>query len=272
MVKQTRWLGSVLCASMLAVASSALAEPVSTLYLTAGDQNQLFRASGQSLTTVVGAGSFEYAIAVRSDVRTLSAYPAREQGSGQGVRYDLNLSRQGDTYLNTFGSQLLDGTTDGRFNYTVQWNSGLVVQFDRNWANGQVVASGLQPDTIGITFDPFTNTFWTASREGNTLTHFSNTWIPLESFEVTGGPTGLAFDPADRTLWLLQQGMNNRLAQYSTRGDLLSTITYTPVSQANTLGAEFSTAPVPEPASLLLLGGAVLGYFRPRRRGAQCGG
>jgi hypothetical protein len=256
---------AAICATLfVGSAASALAGPIGTLYLTAGDQGTWFMLQGNTLTQMPLVHDREYALAVQSTVRTLNAY----QGE-LGNEYDLSGTPLATTYLNTAGAQMIDGTTDGTYNYSVQWNTGQVVRFDTNWSSPSVVFGGLTHDTIGITYDPFDSTFWTADRNTNTITHYSSGFGLLGSFAAPGGPTGLAFDPSDGTLWAILQGAGNTLAQYSTAGVLLSTYTNNALD-VNVLGAEFSLGAqqvIPEPATLTLFGtGLVIAVRRARRR------
>src|SRR5689334_15089172 len=239
----------------------ALAGPVSRLYLTAGDQQTWFIVQGNTVNQLPEVHAGEYALAVQNTVRTLNV----TGGAGLlGNEYTLAGTPLGATYANNFGSEMIDGTTDGRFNYAVQWNFGTVVRFDLNWSSPVVVATGLDGDTIGITYNPSDGTFWTASRQTSQIYHYSSTFSLLGSFATGGGPTGLAYDPADGTLWTLNQSVGNRLEQYSTGGTLLSTLSSGLLAGVNTLGAEFSL--VPEPTAPTLLGIGALAMLRAVRR------
>jgi hypothetical protein len=89
---------------------------------------------------------------VSGDVRTLSAYPF--PGADTGAQYDLALTPTGTTYTNTFGSELLDGTTDGTYNYAVQWSTSSVVRFDADWTNGQIACFSTARGVLLITYVP----------------------------------------------------------------------------------------------------------------------
>jgi DNA-binding beta-propeller fold protein YncE len=241
----------------------ATAGPVSTLYITAGDQQELFLVQGSTVTQEPAVQAEEYALAVRDTVRTLGL------GDFFGVvgnEYTLAGTPMAATYTNSFGSQMLDGTTDGVFNYAVQFGSARVVRFGLDWADPTVVATGLDPDTIGITYDTYDGTFWTASRLANTIYHFSSNFALLGSFTAPGGPSGLAFDPADGTLWAIARrtGAGIRLDQYSTSGALLSSFFPLGLQAANPYGAEFAL--IPEPTTLVLAAFGALSLTILRRR------
>jgi hypothetical protein len=225
-------------AGIFATATLALAVPSQgpsqPLYVTAGDNHVWFIIQNNSVTQINDAGTEEYAIAVGTTVRTFDAYPG-----GNGAEYTLAGAPTGNTYANSFGSQLLDGTTDGTHNYTIEWNTGQVIAFNTTWGNPAFLFGGLPSDPIGITYDGTTNTFWTACRGCNTIQNYSLTGTLLGGFSVSGGPTGLALNPADGTLWALMQGLGNQLNQYSKAGVLLNSVTFPQVSGTNALGLEF---------------------------------
>ena len=244
---------SVLIIVCLSSWGVAIAGPLSTLYLTAGDNQLWFTVQGNTVTQLPEVHQYEYALAVRNTVRTYSGYPF-----SIGNEYTLAGAPLATTYANGFGSQMLDGTTDGTFNYAVQWNQGKVVRFGLDWTSPTVVASNLDPDTIGITYNPFDGTFWTASRQQTRIYHYSSSFSLLGSFVTAGAISGLAFDPADGTLWGLNANAGNRLDQYSTGGVLLSSLSDTQIANANTLGAEFALIPEPATTSLLGIGGLMM--------------
>jgi hypothetical protein len=223
---------------IFATATLALAVPsqgpIQPLYVTAGDQGVWFIVQNNSITQIHDAGVEEYAIAVGTTVRTFAVGPGLS-----GAEYTLAGVPTGNTYPNSFGSQMIDGTTDGTHNYAIQWNTGHVIAFSTTWGNPTFLFGGLPTDTIGITYDATTNTFWTACRSCNMIQNYSITGTLLGGFSVTGGPTGLALNPADGTLWALMQGLSNQLNQYSKAGVLLNSISFPQVSGVNALGLEF---------------------------------
>jgi hypothetical protein len=255
--------------AMLALAVSAVAAgPTSTLYLTAGDN--FYNLELRSGPTVIvsaqnehSAGG-EYAIAV-------SGGTIRTGGNGQfgarglGSTYDLNFSYIGPRLANP-GNNILDGTTDGRYNYGVDWTSGAVYRYNLDWSSPTFMFNAA-PSTVnqrggsGISFDPFNNSLWIAD-QSQKLTDYSMSGAQLSSFNTPNFyGFALAFDAADGTLWGMTDLQIGHFNQYSTSGTLLQTLDIG--RSYNILGGEFAL--VPEPASLSLLAFAILSIILLRR-------
>jgi hypothetical protein len=196
------------------------------------------------------------------DVRTMGY-----TGGYSGSRFNLAGGPvAGGPYANTIAnSQLHDGTSDGSFNYSVDYTTGDVIEFDRNWGSPNVLfnATSRLPGAGWITMNATDGSFW-ISQWGNTddrVMHFTHTGTLLSTFNsgLTGW-AGLALDPVDGTLWT--SNGTNSLYQFSQTGTLLQSPSYSISGQF--YGMEFETTSLPEPATLTLLGiGAV---FLMRRR------
>src|SRR5947199_10847448 len=83
--------------------------PASTLYVTAGDQQKFFLIQGSTVSQNAEVHGEEYALAVGTTVRTLGAY--NFLNGGLGNEYSTTGTSMTATYTNSFGSQMLDGTT-----------------------------------------------------------------------------------------------------------------------------------------------------------------
>lgn len=251
--------------------SSALAVtgPTSTLYVTnygefgSGTIVGLDRFQGLSLNSSPTGNGVDICIgAAGGDVRTMGY-----SGGDSGSRFNLSGGAlSGGPYLNTIAaSQLHDGTSDGSYNYSVNYTTGDVIQFDHNWGSPTVLfnATGTLPGAGHITLDAADGSFWISQWGGpDRVEHRTHAGALLSSFNMGFFHAGLALDPADGTLWT--SNGNNTLYQFSQAGSLLQTVPYSMSGQL--YGMEFETTPLPAPgaAAVMLAGGAWLGGRRRR--------
>ncbi|MBS1707810.1 MAG: hypothetical protein JSS65_03710 [Armatimonadetes bacterium] len=197
------------------------------------------------------------------DVRTMGY-----SGGDQGEKFDLNGNFiGGGPYTNSIQlSQLHDGTSDGSYNYSIDYTTGDVLRFDRNWASPTVVFNAA-PQMVGagwITMDTSDGSFWLSQWGGPDLVqHRSSTGTLLSSFNSgVLGSAGLAFDRIDGTLWMGDYNLN--LYQFDQAGNLLQTQAWGGKLTGQWYGMEFETTPVPEPGTLAL-GLLALPVLRRRR-------
>jgi len=197
-------------------------------------------------------------IAVYGDVRT-TGYLAGSNGG----QYTLGGAPTGTIYSLPIG-EAFDSTSDGSHNYLVDWGTGNVYQTARDFTNPVLLFNaGVQ--NLGITYDAANNSLWISGEYGTTyVTDYSLSGTLLSSFS-TGHDynDALALDPADHTLWLVNNN-SGYLEQYSQTGLLLSTGPYV----GATHGGEFNLAPAttPEPGTLIMFGSGVLGLAGVLRR------
>jgi hypothetical protein len=203
--------------------------------------------SGNFVDTCIGVAG--------GDVRTMG-YTDTYSGS----RFNLaGGPLPGGPYLNSIASsQLHDGTSDGLYNYSVNYATGDVIQFDRNWATPTVLfnATGSLPAAGYITMNAADGSFWLSEWGGpDRVEHRTHGGSLLGSFNSgIVGSAGLALDPADGTLWMSDG--NNTLYQFSQAGTLLQSPTYS--LNGSLLGMEFATTAVPEPSAFALLAAGLL--------------
>jgi hypothetical protein len=232
------------------------AGPLSTLYVT--NYGELSGGTMTGLDLIQGVTENSYPtsyplginIAVYGDVRTMG-YSTGDKGE----RFDLAANPlPGGPYINNIAnSQLHDGTSDGNSNYTVNYTTGDVLRFDRNWASPvvQFNVSGTLPGAGWITMNPLDSSFWISQWGGpDQVNHYTNSGTLLGSFNSgVFGSAGLALDPLDGTLWMGDS--NLVLHQFSQAGAPLQSIGYG--LQGSWYGMEFNTRIiVPEPSSVVL--------------------
>lgn len=268
--------------SLPPVAVTGLAAgPASELFLTPA-QNRLVGVSGASVQLNVGqaAGGGQSPLAINNTVRAL---PFNFNNSG--AEYTLAGAPTGNTYAfpGALGTEsLLDGATDGSFNYAWGFGQGVLYQFSLNWTNPIVIFSlgNGSGSRLGLTYDPSNDSFWIAgfaSTVGTLISDYSRNGTLLSSFNIGHDQNGaLALDPADGTLWLtnttastltLEQYLRSTPGSFGATQTPLNTQSYAGIS-ATTYGGEFQFVGVPEPSIgvLLLAAIATFALHRSLRR------
>jgi len=172
---------------------------------------------------------------VLDDVRTSGGTSGES-----GARYDFNGNDLGDRYPFPPGvGSHWDATTDGTFNYSVDFSSGGVWKFNQDWTGGVKIFS-TPSQWLGITYDPTDNTLWISQWNGQRVEHRDMSGNVLGGFNVaTASISCLALDHADGMLWMGSQSTQGTFRQYSKAGQLLQTVNYPALTGQNTLGGEF---------------------------------
>jgi hypothetical protein len=223
--------------------------------------SQLWDALGTNAISAPTAISTEYNLAVAGDIRTTS-----ERDAQSGSQYTLGMTPTGTTYAGTWGG-LFDGTTDGVHNFSLDWDTGNVLSFDRSWANPSTLftLAGGQGGYLGITSDG-SGGLWVSQWNGSAVEHRTMGGTLLGGFTANFiDITCLAMDYNTGTLWMGTQGQEGTFWQYSTSGQLLQVVSYSNMAGVNTLGGEFNRGTVPEPVSLAVLGLGALALLRRKR-------
>ncbi|MFO1330430.1 MAG: PEP-CTERM sorting domain-containing protein [Rubrivivax sp.] len=251
----------------LAAAATAHAGPLSKMYLSytgIASYAGIGMVQGNSVSSFASAytvGGLEIPIAVDGDVRTTGFLGAGSLGG----QYSLSGTPTGVSYANP-GFEAYDGTTDGSYNYVVDYQNGNVIRTDRDFQN-PVTLFNVGGGHLGITYDPSTNSLWISGwNDTSDVTNYSMSGAVLSSFSTGFNFIGaLALDHADNSLWLVDNsGATNELKQYSKSGSLLGS----GPDVGYTLGGEFDLAgarSVPEPSTWLMLSGSLLLLARRRR-------
>jgi hypothetical protein len=248
--------------------------PTSPLYLTgttAGGYYGIAVVQGNSVINsfpeAYTPSGGESPIAVYGDVRTVFISPG-----GLGGQYTLAGTPTGTSYFTPWviiDNGVYDSTTDGSHNYLVDYNNGNIFQTARDFTSPTFLFNVGHGD-FGITYDRANNSLWISSWNSSTsVFDYSLGGALLSSFS-TGhyANAALALDPADHTLWLVNEYSVDPnfgyLEQYSTSGVLLSTGPYVGYGQ----GGEFNLAPTttPEPGTLVMFGSGILGLAGVLRR------
>jgi hypothetical protein len=248
---------------------------VFTCTVFAGPQYYLFDGDGQvgyqldpGAATVVNTFptfAIGYPIAIVGDKLRLG-----DRDDGSGREYDLNGVFTGVTFAGGSAfSELLDGTTDGTYNYGVECCGGTnsVMRADLFWQSG-ISLFTLPTHGTGITYDSALGTLWIAFFD-KTIRQYSLSGTELSQFSVPEVGSALAYEAATDTLWIhprLGAAAPNSVEQYSKTGTLLQTVVLPTWSPSNVWGGEIVNSTVPEPGTfaMLGLGLAVAGLARRR--------
>ena len=209
----------------------------SALYLTSGDSQTIFKVKG---TSIVGRWTArnhgEYAIAVSSGtVRTAG------DSSKSGTKYTLSGT---PLSLDALESGTYDGTTNGKVNYGINYDTGEVFQANLDWSNPQDLFVLNAASELGITYDSSNNSLWVGGFGSGEICDYTLEGVVLSCFATPQSvdDQALALDPADGTLWITERTLNSTIVldQYSKEGTFLQQISLNAGEYQNILGGEFA--------------------------------
>lgn len=253
---------TIAVATILLLPAVALAQ-TSELYLTTYEQTDAYVVqNGQIVRQFQRLHQFDGpALVVQDTIKMLGQFPGQI-----GHEYDLNGNPLAGTYPNPGWDDCYDGATDGVHNWTIAHNHfphfPLLVS-DADWGNMQEAFTPLRRSS-GVTYDMNTDTLWVTNCIGDSdrVQQYDLNGNLLFEFPVSiSGGYGIAWDPADDTLWIPGSWGTNHLYQYDKLGNLLQDVNVQGLSD-RVLGAEF-LIPEPSTAALLLLGvGGLVAYRR----------
>jgi hypothetical protein len=244
--------------------------PKGKLYLASSDQfggsTHIVVIQGNSVTQFPQAYNpgHEFPIAVYGDIRTTGNRPNVDAGG----QYSLSGTSLGVLYtLPTGMNDASDSTSDGTYNYLVDYQNLNVIRTDRDFTNPVVLFSvSPMPGPAGITYDPLDHSLWISFIGFQDLQEYSMTGVLMKSIDAADTEnSAIAFDPTDGTLWVVNIH-TGYLEQFSTSGKALGLGPYVGTS----FGAEFNLAttlvPTPEPGCLVMFGSGIIGLAGAVRR------
>lgn len=256
--------GLVFGAALAAMAGGALGVgPTGTMYVFDGDSPQFSYVQGTSVTNFTRQ-NYEFCAAITSEIRMIGRDPGQP-----GSKYDLAGNYLGTFYSNPFSGgliqQALDGTTDGKLNYTTDYGGNRVVYADSDWSSGStgvLFSASISGSMYGLTYDGTNDSFWVAS-SGGQVQNYSRGGTMLANYTYAGSSfAGIAYDGTDDTLWVGRFGKSFFQIRKSD-GAILQDISISALGPNTNWGMEFAT--IPAPGSVALIGLAGLAASRRRR-------
>ena len=239
-------------------------------YLTSDASNAVFAIQDGAVIQGIsqaGQGTGQFPIAVAGTIRTTGNGPGLSGGE-----YTLGGVPTGATYPNSAPSgQFFDGATNGSFNYSVDFVTGNVYQFNSDWSGAKVLFTAAVSD-IGITYDFANQSLWLQNYYTGMVTDYT-----LDGTMIGGFSTGmehvtaLALDYNDGTFWFNAQdgaGGFGALYNFDAQGNSLGFDDSIETEGQGFEGGEFA---VPEPSlwACCCVGGVGLCFVALRRRGSR---
>ena len=231
---------ALLASMLVAQAAQATTE---VLYITDGDSRTIQAIQGNAIIAqnLATPGQYHYAIVVRGTIWT-AGYAAGQNRQEFANATLLPTANSGAFTAPAGNPEILDGATDGAFNYTINDGTGDVLRYNLDWSGAPVTVftaacgGGICP---GISYDPVNQSLWVADQTN--ISQYAMDGTPLGSFAHGDNAGALAFETTTNSLWLVSNGPNNTLRQFSRAGALLSTVVTAANYSGNVWGAEFQS-------------------------------
>ncbi|MBS0265652.1 MAG: hypothetical protein JSS02_27215, partial [Planctomycetes bacterium] len=187
-------------AALMMFTTAAQAGPLGTYYLT--DETN-FTANNSTLDAIRGnvyvqnasiyQGQEGPVAIVGGAVRTTGYYLGN--GGGEYITApDLNVSPSGNTWTNDLTGVVghpvdafFDGTSDGTYNYTLNYYTGDVIRTDLNWGGPGTVLFNVGAIHFGITYDRWHDTLWIQHYDTGDISEYSMTGTLLGTFSTPDG-------------------------------------------------------------------------------------
>ncbi len=223
------------------VAGAARGEgPGCPYFLTAPDDGLLVRVKHSNSHTDPMNLPGETVIAVAGTLRT-----AGEAPGGMGSEYDFDLTFLGREFsLGAPEGLFSDGATDGQFFYSIDFSTGDVYRFKKNWKNGEFLWSAPGSGTwAGITYDHSNDSFWIARWDNGRVENYTRDGEFLSRFNVghdTITSLGLHFETG--LLWMGDGDDPGVYEGYDREGNLVDSVDYG--FTFPTMGGEFDLGAV----------------------------
>ncbi len=228
MKHQNLSIAGIIAASTLATSSAWAGGqgPSRDYFLTDGFTQTIYKFRGQTVDSATAGFSDEVPIAVTGTIRTSGFF-----NGAMGTEYGLDLTDLGKDFTlgAPNGTQFFDGTTDGQFLYAIEFQTGDVYRFKKNWKQGVLhfALSGGPGAYVGITYDPSNDSFWVSRWDDDAVENYSRSGNLLDSFEAGHDRiTSLALDHRTGTLWMGNDADPGVYQGFDRDGNVVDTIDY----------------------------------------------
>ncbi len=258
----------------LALAGHAQTGPTSDYYVTqytgGGAGATLFLLRGTAVVTSAPNLNFAAPIAISGTTVRTAGFTSGQ--AGNVYNFDGTATGQTDLLPNIV-QNAYDSTSDGQFNYLVDFSQGAVFRTDLDYSNPIQLFGGVGPGNfLGITYDGSNNSLWISgwglsevrdvTMSGTVLSSFTPRDAAGTALNTLGG---FALNPTTGTLWMTTAAQDGQFREYNRAGVLQQTVSFANLAGVFILGGEFVSVPEPSTYALLAVGLAAVIWLRRRR-------